>query len=396
VFVALFAAGAALLITPPLLLVVGDRVGTRVGAPKTGPGGWWYRWPRWVMRRHVDIALVSVLGLVAAAGPALGVRFTFPDFSSVPTGVETRTVSDIVTRDFAPNIETPVNVAIERAVPAGSRLAPAQVAGALRLAPGVAGAGPALAASRDTAFVQALLAQPPLSSASQELVRRLARLRPGLLVGGATAEFVDLMRSIARRAPLVAALVALATFAVLFVLTGSVVLPAKALLFHALALAAVFGLLVLVFQHGALGIAGVLGYRGPPALEVTVSVVIVASTFGLATDYSILLLSRITEEHEAGRSDEQAVAAGIERTGPVITSSALLLAVALLALTSSRLFLVKELTVGQVLGVVIDVTVVRLLLVPSFMRILGPRNWWSPGPLRRAHARMRPSGDTVG
>lgn len=388
--VAFFSAAAALLVTPPLLLLAGGRIGARTargGARATGHTRW-YRWPRWVMRHHVDVALVTVLVLIAAAGPALGLRSTFPDLSSVPTGFQTRTVAEVVRRDFTPNLEYPVDIAF----PLGGRdrgaLAPARLALLLNLAPGVALAGPIQFASRDTALVQLVLAQPPLSPASETLIARLRALRATVLVGGRTAEFVDLKHSIEQRAPLALLLVAGTTLVVLFLLTGSVVLPAKALLFHALDLGAVFGLLALIFQDNLFGIGGLVAYRGPPAIEITVSVVIIASTFGLATDYSILLLSRITEEHEAGRSDEEAVARGIERTGPIITSSALLLAVALLALASSRVFLVKELTVGQILGVIIDVSFVRLLLVPAFMRILGPLNWWAS---RQRHRRRAPA-----
>jgi RND superfamily putative drug exporter len=127
-----------------------------------------------------------------------------------------------------------------------------------------------------------------------------------------------------------------------------------------------------------------LGYEGPPALDLLVAVVILASTFGLAADYSILLLARIAEEHRAGRSDEEAVALAVERTGPVITSAAVLLSVTLLALATSKLYLIKELTIGQVIGIAIDVTLVRLLLVPAFIRLLGPLNWWLPRALRRS------------
>jgi RND superfamily putative drug exporter len=213
-------------------------------------------------------------------------------------------------------------------------------------------------------------------------------LPEALLVGGRTAEFVDLKSSIVSRAPVAVALAALATLIVVFLMTASLVLPIKALLFNVLSIGANFGLLVLIFQKHLLGIDGLLGYAGPLAIETTVSVVIIVVTFGIATDYSILLLSRIGEEHDAGRPDEQAVALGIERSGPVITGAALVLAVALLALSPSRIFIAKQLTVGEALGVVIDASIVRMLLVPAFMRILGRANWWAPGPLLWARARI--------
>ena len=167
-------------------------------------------------------------------------------------------------------------------------------------------------------------------------------------------------------------------------MTRSLVLAMKAVLLGAISILAGFGLLVLIFQKHALGLSGLVSYDGPAAIEISASVVIVASTFGLAMDYSILLLSRITEEHRAGRSDEEAVAHGLQRSGPVITSAAAVMAVALLALTSSQVFLVKELTVGQTLGILLDATLIRMLLVPATMRTLGRANWWAPAPLARS------------
>jgi RND superfamily putative drug exporter len=322
-------------------------------------------------------------------------RLTFPDETAVPEGLAARTVADAVSREFTPFLDYPVNIA----VPLGSGapragLAPGALASSLALAPGVAVASALQRATPRTGFVQLVLRDPPLSSRSEALVELLRGTHAGLLVGGQTAEFVDLKQSIEAHAPAALAVAALATILVLLLMTGSLVLPVKALVFHVLAVAAAFGLLVLIFQKHLPVVGSLLAYRGPPAIETTISVVIIASTFGLATDYSILLLSRITEEHRAGRSDEEAVAIGVERTGPVITSSALLLAVALLALASSRVFLVKQLTVGQVLGVLIDVSFVRLLMVPSFMRLLGRYNWWAPPLLRRRGG--EPSGRVEG
>lgn len=389
VLVAPLAAGAALVAVPPLLVVAGQRIMPRHAARPAGGPGRWGRWARWVMRRPVDLALIGVLLLVAAAAPALQAKATFPDLTAVPPGDEARAVADDVARNFTPFLDYPVNIAVR--VGPGGRAAFARRAGALDLVPGVAAVRPAYFAPDGTAFVQAVLAQGPFTPESAAVVQRLRGSRLHLAVGGRTAEFLDLRHSIGHRAPLAIALVVLTTLLVLFGLTRSVLLPVKAVAFHALVLGAVFGLLVLIFQRHALDLSGLVSYRGPPALELTITIVIIASTFGLATDYSIILLSRVTEEHEAGHTDADAVARAIERTGPIITSSAILLAVALLALTSSRVFLVKQLTVGQVLGVSIDVTVVRLVLVPAFIRVLGPLNWWAPRPLRR-RVDSRPRG----
>ena len=388
VLVALFSAAAALLLVPPMLLLGGRRIGT--SEPRAAD--WWRRWPRRVMRRPVEVALLAVLLLVAAGAPALGLRSTFPDVTAVPRGFESRAVTDSIRRDFTPNIESPLAVAAE--VPGRASRTNAQARIGPALVPAVlshqAIAGDVGLVGNGLALVNVVPLRPSLSSATQALVTRLRGPPFHLLVAGPTAEFLDLKSSIRARAPIALLVVAAATLLVLLALTRSVVLPIKALILHALALVGTLGLLVLIFQRNLLGLADLLSYRGPPAIEIAASVVIVASAFGLATDYSILLLSRIVEEHRAGRPDEEAVAHGIARTGPVITNSALLLAVALLALTTSRVFLVKQLTVGQVIGVAIDVSLVRLLLLPALMRLLGSANWWAPKWLRRDREKTSP------
>jgi RND superfamily putative drug exporter len=169
----------------------------------------------------------------------------------------------------------------------------------------------------------------------------------------------------------------------IFAMTGSLVLPLKALLMNACSVAATFGLLVLIFQDHVLGLQHLVAFDGPRALEASTSIVVLAATFGLATDYTILLLSRIKEQHDTGAPTPHAIATGMQRSGWVITNAAILLAAALLTLASSRVYLAKELTVGIAIGVAIDATLVRALLVPSLMRLLGELNWWAPAGLRR-------------
>jgi RND superfamily putative drug exporter len=173
---------------------------------------------------------------------------------------------------------------------------------------------------------------------------------------------------------------------VLFLFTGSLILPLKALLMNALTISAAFGLLVLVFQHGRL--QGLLGYTSQGALESSQPVVLFAVAFGLSTDYGVFLLSRIKEAHDAGVPSNEAVALGLERTGRIVTAAALLFCVAIGAFATSRIIFIKELGVGTALAVLIDATIVRALLVPSLMELLGRWNWWAPRPLRRLHARF--------
>jgi RND superfamily putative drug exporter len=177
-----------------------------------------------------------------------------------------------------------------------------------------------------------------------------------------------------------------ATFVILFLMTGSVVLPLKALVMNVFTLSATFGILVLLFQDGRL--EGLLDYTSQGALETTMPVLLFAVAFGLSTDYGVFLLSRIKEARDRGASDREAVAMGLERTGRIVTSAALLFSVAIGAFATSQIIFIKQNGIGTALAVLIDASIIRALLVPSLMELLGRWNWWAPRPLRRLHARI--------
>jgi uncharacterized membrane protein YdfJ with MMPL/SSD domain len=206
-------------------------------------------------------------------------------------------------------------------------------------------------------------------------------------VAGNSARFVHQRAGLVDRLPLAIAFLAITTFVILFLMTGSVVLPFKALVMNVLGLSATFGLLVLVFQDGRL--EGLLDYHSQGALEITQPLVLLAIAFGLSTDYGVFLLTRIKEARDAGATNEEAVAIGIQRTGRIVTAAALLLVVAIGAFATSEIVFIKQLGVGTAAAVLIDATIVRALLVPALMKLLGERNWWAPRPLARLHARLR-------
>jgi len=207
-----------------------------------------------------------------------------------------------------------------------------------------------------------------------------------VLVGGATADFIDFQGSLARHLPIAFAIIVLATLTILFLMTGSVVLPVKSLIMNVLNLSAVFGLLVLIFQEGRL--EGLLSYTSSGAIEQTMPILLFAVAFGLSTDYAVFLLSRIKEARDNGASDSECVAIGLERTGRIVTAAALLFAVAIGAFATSQIIFIKQNGVGTALAVLIDASIVRALLVPSLMQLLGKWNWWAPAPLRRLHDRF--------
>jgi uncharacterized membrane protein YdfJ with MMPL/SSD domain len=217
---------------------------------------------------------------------------------------------------------------------------------------------------------------PDMSKRTKALVRSMRALS-GVSVAGVTAWYLDTSHSLLAHLPYALGLLALAVVLLLFLVTRSVVLPVKAVIMNALSLTAAFGVLVWVFQDGRL--ESVLRYRSEGALELTQPVLLFAIAFGLATDYGVFLLARIREAHDDGLPNREAVALGLERTGRVVTAAAVLFCVAVGSFATSSIVLVKEMGIGIALAVAIDASLVRALLVPSLMALLGDWNWWRPG-----------------
>ena len=391
--VALIAGAVALLVLPAVLALLGTRVNSlsprwlqrRADADsRPASEGAWYRLSRFVMQRPGPIAAVSVTVLVLAGLPFLGIKFTSIDASVLPETAVSRQVSIALENNFPPGRANPINVAVA-STPSAELRDYADRLGALS---GAESASAPRAASDDTSLIQVFPTGGDLSEQSQALVREV-RAEPApaaALAGGQTAQFVDLKSSLADHLPIAIALIAAATMLVLFLMTGSVVLPFKALLMNVLTLSATFGLLVLIFQDGRL--EGLLDYTSQGALEATQPILLFAIAFGLSTDYGVFLLSRIKEARDAGASDSESVAIGLERTGRIVTAAALLFSIAVGAFATSEIIFIKENGIGTALAVLIDATIIRALLVPSLMELLGHRNWWAPRPLRRLHERF--------
>jgi RND superfamily putative drug exporter len=393
--VALFAALISLTVLPAVLTLLGNRV--NAGAPKflqrraeadTGvdENGFWYRLSRFVMRRPLPIATLSALLLIVMGLPFLSIKFNTVDPTVLPESASARQAYDTVSKEFPPYHETPIWVDVE----GGGPKAAAAVAAEVRRVPGVAEVAPPQPLSRGVTAIQAVSANPFVEDASQETVKGIRAIDPPpgttVKVSGATADFVDFQSSLVSHMPIALAIVIVATLVILFLMTGSVILPIKSLLMNFLNLSAVFGLLVLIFQDGRL--EGFLDYTSPGAIEQTMPILLFAVAFGLSTDYAVFLLSRIKEARDNGASDSECVAIGLERTGRIVTAAALLFAVAMGAFATSQIIFIKENGVGTALAVLIDASIVRALLVPSLMELLGKWNWWAPAPLRRLHERF--------
>jgi RND superfamily putative drug exporter len=251
--------------------------------------------------------------------------------------------------------------------------------------PDVSAVAPAQPADASSALIAVAPVHGPLTARTETLVRDIRAINEPFYVGvaGETASFVDLEHSLAVHLPVVLAIVIGATLLVLFLFTGSVLLPVKAVVMNFLTLSAMFGILVFVFQAGHL--QGLLSFQSEGALDATQPIFLFAVGFGLATDYGVFLLSRIKEARDAGAYNNDAVAIGLERTGRIVTAAAVLFAVAIGAFATSQIVFIKELGLGAALAVLIDASIIRVLLVPSLMALLGSANWWAPRPLRKLH-----------
>src|SRR3954465_4844555 len=399
--VALFAAAVALVILPAVLSLLGPRVNSL--APRflqrraerdatASQQGFWYRLARFVMRRPIPIATppvatLSALLLIALGIPFYSIKFTSVDAQVPPESASARQVDDVMRSEFPPFHDTPNLLLVENATPSSLASIEGQVAGIK----GIAQVQPPQKLANGDAVISAYSAQSYISDSSREAVRKIRGLEPPggsqLLVGGAAAHFVDLQHSLKTHAPIALAIVIVATLIVLFLMTGSVILPVKQLVMNFLNLSAVFGILVWIFQDGRL--EGLLDYRSQGALEQTMPILLFAVVFGLSTDYGVFLLSRIKEAHDSGIKNSECVAIGLERTGRIVTAAALLFAIAIGAFATSQIIFIKENGVGTALAVLIDASIIRALLVPSLMELLGEWNWWAPKPLRRLYARAR-------
>jgi uncharacterized membrane protein YdfJ with MMPL/SSD domain len=391
--VALVAAALALLVLPALLTVLGPRINAL--APKRlqraadrdarpAQTGAWYRLARFVTSRPRRVAVLSTALLIALGLPFAGIKFINVTASVLPHSASARQVDEALAHEFPPNRTSPLQVVV--GAPAGSHEVRALTAQISRL-PDVSAIAPAQPAGANNSLLAVASVRRPLDGATKQLVRDIRAIRAPVYVAvaGQTAAFLDLEHSLGTHLPVVLALIVAATVIILFLFTGSVLLPLKAVLMNALSLSAVLGILVLIFQDGNL--QGLLSFTSQGALDATQPIFLAAIGFGLATDYGVFLLSRIKEARDRGASDSDAVAIGLERTGRIITAAAVLFSVAIGAFATSKLVFIKELGLGTALAVLIDASIIRVLLVPSLMELLGKWNWWAPAPLRWLHAR---------
>ncbi len=389
---------AALTVLPALLAVLGPKVNAlRIRRsvrrpPAAATTGGWYRLAASVMRRPIRYVTVIVVVLITLGLPFLHVSWGGTDARVLPASSQSRQVTEALNQSFPGNIGTPIETVVSFAGPIGS--APARAAGlasytaALGRIPGVLGTQ-VTGVSGALAKVDLRYSPDPMSAAARTIVAKVRAVpAPAGAVtytGGVTAQLVDELSSLGAVLPEMALMVALATFVLLFLAFGSVVLPVKAIVMNVISLSATFGVVVWIFQYGLL--SGWLVFTRSGTFDPRMPILMRAIIFGLSMDYEVFLLSRIRERYDVTGDNTAAVAGGLQRTGGVITSAALLLVIVIGAFSASGITFIKLMGVGMIVALVVDATIVRVLLVPATMRLLGRANWWAPGPLRRLYAR---------
>jgi putative drug exporter of the RND superfamily len=399
------AATASVVSLPALLAVVGRNVDRlRIFRHRHVPDGegMWHRVAMLVMRRPVGVAGLVIVVLLLLGAPFLGVRFGQPDARSLPSGADSRRVTEEIQATFASQEADAFSAVIPDDI--GDAELDAYAAAVSRLE-GVArvdaGTGsyvggdrvlpPGALADRfaggQGAWVSIVPSVDVASAAGERLVHDVRDLETPfeVLVGGQAASLLDSKASIFARLPLAGGIIAVATFVLLFLMFGSVVVPLKAIVLNLLSLTATFGAMVWVFQDG--NGAGLLDFTATGAIDTTTPILMFCVAFGLSMDYEVFLLSRIKEEHDRTGDNTASVALGLERTGRIVTAAALVLSVTFLAIASSGITFIKLFGIGLALAILMDASVVRATLVPAFMRLAGEANWWAPAPLRRLHDR---------
>jgi putative drug exporter of the RND superfamily len=421
-----FAAVAAIVVTPAAIMLLGDRIDAldvrqalrrMLGRPEPTPQPierqFWYRSTKFVIRHAVPIGLAVVVLLGVLGAPFFGVRPGFPDDRVLPKSASAHQVGDLLRSDFAIDSDSEVPIVITDSVGL-DRAAVDRYAAELSRVPDVDSvsapsgtfvggglAGPPVAATGESSGSTLLTVGTSLPLFSESSETQLGRMHAVPAPGDRTVEFGGLAQTnrdsvdaITSRLPLVLGLIATIMLVLLFLLTGSVVLPIKALILNMLSLSAAFGAMVWIFQDGNLG---GLGTTATGTLVANMPVLLFCVAFGLSMDYEVFLVSRIREfwlasgasgrERNSADNDES-VALGLAHTGRVITAAALIMAISFAALIAAQVAIMRLFGVGLTLAILVDATLVRVVLVPAFMHVMGRWNWWAPKPLARIHARL--------
>ncbi|CAG6393264.1 MMPL family transporter [Streptomyces cocklensis] len=414
VAVVLLAAGAALIVLPAALVLLGDRVNAldlrdllrrrdnAADRTEAEPGARYAALARLVMRRAPAFAIGAVAALLLLGLPFLQVQFGTADDRQLPGSAESHVVQQHLRQDYAGSPVGAITVLaedVDSAHLAEYRRQVAALPGVVRVE------GPVVGKDARSAYLTVVPDGASVDAGPQRLVGEIRAVPTDFRasVTGQAAVLVDTKHAIAQRLPWAAGIIGLVTLLLVFLLTGSVVVPVQAVLLNALSLTAMFGAVVWVFQDGHL--SGLLGFTATGSIETTLPVLMFCVAFGLSMDYGVFLLSRIKEEYDRTGDHQASIVFGLRRTGGLITAAAIILAVVMVGVGMSRVANTKMLGLGIALAVLMDAMVIRTLLVPAVMRLTGRATWWAPPVLRRFHDRFgiseggvprTPAGTAVG
>jgi RND superfamily putative drug exporter len=374
---------ASVTLLPATLAVVGARIPPT--APVADVEGRFYRVARWVQGHPVAVGAGCAVVLIVLGTPFLAARFEIGDARTLPRSSEVRDVALTLADRFPARGTDPITIIADTDADSTELLTWSEQLGTM---PGVVGVSVRPNTPSGLAVVDVTPAGTSQGSEASALVDDLRRTRTSFdtEVGGIAAELIDIEARLGQRLPLAGLMVITATLVLLFLMTGSIIVPIKAVVMNILSLGASFGALVWIFQEGHL--AGILGFDSVGALDLWMPVLILIFAFGLSMDYEVFLLSRIKEVHDETGDSDLAVAMGLQRSGRIITSAALLIVIVFAGFAAGEVLAIKQLGVGLAIAVLVDATIVRTLLVPATMSLLGERNWWAPAPLRRFHQRF--------
>jgi len=389
---------------PALLVVLGDRVDSWRVFRRRPSKGRWASVARGVMRHPFIVLVAGVAILVVVATPFRRVEFAEADDRSLPPGDVVRVTSDILRDEFA-SAETNAFPVVANGVSDNNTIA--RFASRLSILDGVGrvdssqgsyvegvevGFDPNSAfrfAGQNATWFNVVPTVEPISPEAEALIHEIRSLDSPFertLVGGGTAALIDSKDAIFDRIPVAGAIIMGATFVLLFLMFGSLLVPLKAIALNILSLGATFGMMVWVFQDG--NGADLLGFTPTGLTDTTTPILMFCIAFGLSMDYEVFLLSRMKEEYDRSHDNEQAIVAGLEKTGRLVTAAAMLLAITFLAFATSGVASIKLFGLGLAVAVLVDAFIVRVTLVPAFMKLAGDWNWWLPGPLRRVYGRI--------
>jgi RND superfamily putative drug exporter len=369
---------------PPILAMMGKRINkgpVRKSAMKPTDDGRWADTARFVMRRPVPVVLLSLIALGIMAAPLQNISFSQGDSRMLPASNPAAIATALQTERFPGQTGTPIEIITFDGANKVDALN--EYANRISQVPGIVGVVPPQVIGEDVRIVayQSML---PRTPESQKLIHDLRDVKApaGTLIGGVAADYTDSQDGISRTLPWAFGWIAISVLLLVFIFTGSIILPIKAVLLNVLSLAATMGVLTWVFINGHLQwLVGSFTVTG--SLDTSIVILIAVVVFGLSMDYELFLLSRIREEHLAGKSNVDAVALGLQRSARIITAAAVLLAVVFAAFVTSGVTSIKTMGFGVALAVLLDATLIRGLLVPALMRLFGENNWWAPKALQR-------------